>query len=644
MPGKDTIQCKVSVQSATAHLSISLIVFVVCAMWQGFWPADVSAQVPVPRRRAPQRSAAPAARTARVPQGATQPGLKSHLKVLAVVNGQQITRQQFADECVRRYGKDVLESMLNKHLILQECQRRAIMISEADVEAEIENMASKFQLPVDRWLSLLERERNISADKYRREIIWPTLALRRLAAERIVVGDDQIREAFEAEYGPKVKARMIAVSSREKAEAIRRKAIANPDRFGDLAKDESEDAHSAAARGLIAPIRKNAGHAELEQIAFAMKEGEISPVIAVVNQYLILKCEGHLAENFIAPEQIARVKLQLHDQLRDQKLRVTAGEIFQQLQESAQVVNLLKDPAKRQQHPGIAALVNGQPITMLKLSEEALLRHGKDVLDGEINRMILTQELKKQRKVVTNESIDQEIARAAVAYGHVDANDRPDVDSWLKAVTESDDVSVELYVHDAVWPSVALKLLVGDNISVTREDMEKGFAANYGERVEVLTIVLSNQRTANTVWEMARSNPTDQFFGELANQYSVEPISKANFGKIPPIRRFGGQPIIEDEAFSLEPGALSSILSVADKYIILRCLGRTKPVVQEFAAVESELRKEIHEKRLRLAMAEEFDRLKESAQIDNFLEGSSQPGSQFDRRANRRVPTGGLTR
>jgi parvulin-like peptidyl-prolyl isomerase len=645
MPGKDAIQRKVSVQSAAAHLSISLIVFFVCALWQGFWPADVSAQVPVPRRRAPQRNAAPTARTARVPQGATQPGLKSHLKVLAVVNGQQITRQQFADECVRRYGKDVLESMLNKHLILQECRRRSIMISEGDVEAEIESMASKFQLPVDRWLSLLERERNISADKYRREIIWPTLALRRLAAERIVVGDDQIREAFEAEYGPKVKARMIAVSSREKAEAIRRKAIANPDRFGDIAKDESEDAHSAAARGLITPIRKNAGHDELEQIAFALKEGEISPVIAVVNQYLILKCEGHLAENYIAPEQIARVKLQLHDQLRDQKLRVTAGEIFQQLQENAQVVNLLKDPTQRPQHPGKAALVNGQPITMLQLSEEALLRHGKDVLDGEINRMLLTQELKKQRKVVTNESIDQEIARAAVAYGHVDANDRPDVDSWLKVVTESDDVSVELYVHDAVWPSVALKLLVRDDISVTREDMEKGFAANYGERVEVLTIVLSNQRTANSVWEMARGNPTDQFFGELASQYSVEPISKSNFGKIPPIRRFGGQPIIENEAFSLEPGVLSSILSVADKYIILRCLGRTKPVVQEFAAVESELRKEIHEKRLRLAMAEEFDRLKETAQIDNFLEGSSQPGSQLDRRANRRAPTsGGRTR
>ena len=66
--------------------------------------------------------------------------------------------------------------------------------------------------------------------------------------------------------------------------------------------------------------------------------------------------------------------------------------------------------------------------------------------------------------------------------------------------------------------------------------------------------------------------------------------------------------------------------AVGDKYIILKCLGRTKPVVQEFAAVEGELRKDIQEKKLRLAMSQEFDRLKESAQIDNFLAGTSQPG------------------
>ena len=238
------------------------------------WTPLTQAQAPVPRRRV-QAPANPPPR--RGGQAASPAGPANRLQVVAVVNGQQIPRRKLADECIRRYGEDVLESMLNKYLILQECKRLNIIITEADVDAEIQSMANKFQLSVDRWLTLLERERDISPSKYRREIIWPTLALRRLAAEQIVVGDDEIRKQFESEYGPKVKARMIAVSSKQKADALRAKAVAQPGRFGDLAKDESEDVHSAAARGLIAPIRKHQGHAELERIAFSMKEGEISP-------------------------------------------------------------------------------------------------------------------------------------------------------------------------------------------------------------------------------------------------------------------------------------------------------------------------------------------------------------------------------
>ena len=219
--------------------------------------------------------------------------------------------------------------------------------------------------------------------------------------------------------------------------------------------------------------------------------------------------------------------------------------------------------------------------------------------------------------------------------------------SWLKTITETDNVSVDLYVYDAVWPSVALKQLARESIKVTQGDLQKGFISNYGERVEVLAIVVNNQRQANKVWEMARNNPTEQYFGELANLYSIEQVSRANFGKVPPIRRHGGQPIIEEEAFKLKPGSpgkesesLSGILNVGDKYVILKCLGRTKPIVRDFNSVKDELYKDIHEKKLRIAMADEFDRLKMSARIDNFLAGTSQAGRPIrtGARANAAAP------
>lgn len=574
------------------------------------------------RATAPKPTAAAASRptTAAPQQPDQQPG------VVAVVNGQSITRDELAKACMARYGNDVLESIVNKHLIWQACQKRQITITAQDVENEINGMANKFGLSTDRWLALLQEEREIAPDQYRREIIWPTLALRRLAAEQIQVSPEELRRAFETEYGPKVKVRLIALTSRQKADEVQRKAAANPDGFGDLAKESSEDANSASARGLVPPICRHLGPKELEDVAFALKEGEVSPVIQIANQCVILKCEKHLPETYISSQQLPQIEAQLHDQIRDQKMRTAAAELFQKLQNESKVVNVFNDPQLRQQMPGVAATINGQPVTIQTLADECALRHGKEVLDGEINRLILAQELKKRGKTVEKNDLDAEVARAADAYGYIKADGSPDVESWMRAVTETDKVSPDLYVRDAVWPSVALKLLVTDQIQVTKEDLDKGFAANYGERVEVLAIVLGNQRQANTVWEMARNNPTDQFFGELASQYSIEPVSRGNFGKVPPIRRYGGQPLIEEEAFRLKAGELSGIIAVGDKYILLRCLGRTRPVVQEFAAVETELRKDLEEKKLRVAMAKEFDRLKEGSRIENFLAGSVSPG------------------
>ena len=62
-------------------------------------------------------------------------------------------------------------------------------------------------------------------------------------------------------------------------------------------------------------------------------------------------------------------------------------------------------------------------------------------------------------------------------------------------------------MRDEVWPSVALKKLVGDNVEITQEDLQQGYEANYGPKVRCRAIVLNNQRRAQEVWEKAREAP-----------------------------------------------------------------------------------------------------------------------------------------
>ena len=571
---------------------------------------------------APVRPTRPVPASAVGNQGATGQSAKpaEKPKIVATVNGEQITRDQLAAECLRHYGKEVLESMINKYLIMQECKRRNVVISRQEVDAEIQRMATRFGLSVDQWLKMLKQERGITPVQYANDIIWPTLALRKLAGQQLQVTPEEVQQAFENQYGPAVRVRLIACKDRQLAEKVRAAAAAKPDEFPELAKQYSEDP-SASVKGLVPPIRKHGGFKEIEDAAFSMKDGEVSQVIPIGDQYVIIKREVLLPG--VKSVDFRQVAPRLEEVIRDRKLRAVAGEVFRQLQRDQKVENIFNDPEKSRAMPGVAATINGQPITLQELAEQCIERYGEQVLEGTINRRLLEQACRRRNITVTAAELDEEISRVASVMLPLTADGKPDVQGWLKKVTEEQGISVEIYRQDAVWPSVALKKLAAASVKVTEEDLQKGFEANYGPRVRCRAIVLNNARRAQEVWEKARRNPTAEFFGTLAEQYSIEPGSQALRGEVPPIRKHGGQPALEKEAFSLKPGELSSIIQVGDKYVILFCEGYTKPIDVKFEEVKDEIHKDIYEKKLRLAMAEYFEHLQETATIDNYLAGTS---------------------
>ena len=593
--------------------------------------ANTTARQTQPKPATTANRATTANATAPASKSSKSPGTKP-LKVVAQVNGENITRNQLAQACLDRYGKETLEGYLNKRLIKQACEKHQIVISEELLDKEIERMAKKFGMSVDRWLTMLQQERNIAPDQYRNEHMWINLALRQLASQEIEVTPEQLAKAFESEFGPKVKVRLIAHSNLATITELRKQALANPDEFGALAKEHSEDQASASARGLIPPIGKHVGDASLEAEAFSLKEGDISQLVKIANQYILMKCEKRIPSTYIAPQFKADAEARLRDQIRERNLESAAGSIFQRLQAEAKIQSVYKDASLKESHPGVVAILNGQQITVRELAEECITRYGIDVLQGEINRMLLTQALTNQNKEVSQEDILSEIKRAADSRGYIDDQGNPDVQTWLEAITSKDNVTVDIYVKDAVWPTVALKQLVSDQVQITEDDLQKGFESNYGKRVEVMAIVLNAQRQANMVWDLANNNSTDYFFGQLAEQYSIEPVSRANQGKVPPIRKNGGQPVVEEEAFRLKKGELSGIVAVGGKYIIMRCTGHTVPVVESIEDVKEELIDYLSERKVHSAMNVTFDDIRQRADVINFLQpiipaGASAPAS-----------------
>ncbi len=546
--------------------------------------------------------------------------------MVAEVNGQRITRDELAQNCLRHFGEEVMESLRNRYLIAVACQKQNIRISRADVDAEIERMASRFSLPVDQWLKMLKQERGISGEQYANEIIWPTLALRKLAGPKTQVTREEIVREFEIMYGKQIRARLIAMKDPREAEKVRKDAAAHasdPEYFGKLAKEYSVDAPSAAAKGIIQPILRHGTYPEIERTAFAMKDGEVSPVIKVAQseQYVILRKDGEIPERKTNLDQLLARKLE--EIVRDRKLRTVATEIFKDLREHAEVVDVWNDPAAHAKNPDVAALIDKRPIPMPEFIKACLDRHGEEVLQGMIGRTLIEIEAQKKNIGVSNADLAAEIARSAALELKPLPDGSPDVEGYKKMIAAEQHIKFDVFLHDAVWPAVVLRKLAEPNVKITDDDLKKGFEANFGPRVRCLAIVLNNQRRANEVWEMARKKNTSENFGDLAAEYSIEPGSQALRGEVPPIKKNGGQGKLEEEAFKLKPGELSSIVQVEDKFVILRCEGYTEPVKVDFAQVEKMIRDDLYEKKLRTEMAQRYEQIQNAASIDNYLTGSS---------------------
>jgi foldase protein PrsA len=261
---------------------------------------------------------------------------------VARVGKEYITWQELANECVARHGKDILDNLINRKIIQQACDNQGIEVSEAEVSKEIEKNAKKFGLAVDQWMSMLEAERNITTMQYRRDIVWPMLALRKLAGENVKVTKADIKRAFEKNYGERVQAKAIILDNSRRAREVWEKAHTKPDEFEKLAQEFSVDPSSRALGGVIPPIARHSGSEELEKAAFRMKKGEISPVIQIgpeLSRYVILKCEGRTVPN--VTELTSDIEEILIEELREEKTQLAVATVFDKIKSEARVDNII---------------------------------------------------------------------------------------------------------------------------------------------------------------------------------------------------------------------------------------------------------------------------------------------------------------
>jgi len=265
-------------------------------------------------------------------------------QVVAKVGKTVITREQVAAECMERYGLEVLEKMVNRSIIEESCRDRGVTVSQTEVSQEIVEIAKKFNLDSRNWLQMLKAERNITPEQYARDIIWPMLALKKLAGAEVTVAEEDLQKAFIRDYGPRVECRMIMCDNLRRAQDVWNKAKANPDDFGRLAREHSVEPTSRALDGDVPPIRRYSGNEQLERAAFTLKEGEVSGITEVgpptAKRYVILQCKGRTAQ---VVKSIEEVREELYKQLKEEKTQEAVATVFEQIKDEVRVNNYVNN-------------------------------------------------------------------------------------------------------------------------------------------------------------------------------------------------------------------------------------------------------------------------------------------------------------
>lgn len=279
---------------------------------------------------------------------------KQFPNVAATIDGKPIYLDAVVEMCMKLYAEQDLATMISITLIRQECKKVGLEVTDQDVATDVWIHAAETTFPlqdgspnIKEYLRNELAKYNTTEENYKRTIVWPSVALRKLSEGMVKVTEEDVQKSFEANFGESVQCLGIVLGDERRAREVWQKARTMPEKenrtledvFGELAASYSMEPDSKQMRGRIAPIVKNGGFPELEDEAFALKPGEMSQIIQVdASTFVILYCQERIPARDVTLDD---VRDQIVSQIRKMREVTAAGEFYANTIKRATIVDNL---------------------------------------------------------------------------------------------------------------------------------------------------------------------------------------------------------------------------------------------------------------------------------------------------------------
>lgn len=261
-------------------------------------------------------------------------------RVVARVNGVPVWRSQFVELLIAGHGGDMLQQLVAVELAEQEARKMGITVSDEQVQLEYRRSVAAMLPDTDRQGQPLDeaekrtllrnilQRRGVSIDEFQLAVRRNAI-LRALAADKVQVSEDMLRQEYDQRTAAKVVVRHIQLPNLRMCTQVRER-LEQGESFESLARQFSTNPETAPVGGLMQPFTRD--NPDLPGIfkerAFALHVGEISNPIKTDTVYHLIRLEQRIAPT---TSQFEQMRPELYKAVRERMIAEQARQIQQQL-------------------------------------------------------------------------------------------------------------------------------------------------------------------------------------------------------------------------------------------------------------------------------------------------------------------------
>jgi parvulin-like peptidyl-prolyl isomerase len=257
-------------------------------------------------------------------------------RVVAQVNGKDITYGDMIREAERLHGPQVLVGLLDQSVIQGEAQKRGLALTPQEQKAGLDRAAARVGSMRDLEAQLKRAGIPLAAYQQR---VDTDLLLDKITYQEAKVSDQEIEAYYQAHHkdfarGPRARARLMLFSDRGSAEAVQQALAAPEADFAGLAKSLSEDGATAPQGGDTGFFEERDYAPVISKAAFELPVGATSDLLQAPDGWVILRVEERKPAGVLPLDE---VKEQIRQLLLREKQDALRGDWLVSARKAAQI-------------------------------------------------------------------------------------------------------------------------------------------------------------------------------------------------------------------------------------------------------------------------------------------------------------------